>query len=63
MIDRVTSYRLPKYIRFVAIARVPWYYVAPFSLLTLSLQPILRLYDTADAARSSVSMSYLTSYS
>ena len=23
MIDRVTSYRLPKYIRFVAIARVP----------------------------------------
>ena len=34
-----------------------------FSLLTLSLRPILRLYDTADAAKSSASTSYFTLYS
>jgi len=59
-IDRATSCKLLEYIRSIAIAPVPWHYVAPFFLpLTPSLRPILRLYDTTGAARSSVSTSNL----
>ena len=60
MIDRATSCKLLKYIRFVAIAPRPITLRCAFFLPpTPSLRPILRLYDTAGAARSSVSTSNL----
>src|SRR5271169_7040600 len=58
-IDRATSCRLLEYIRSAATVPRPVTLRCAFFTPTPSLQPIPRLYDTAGAARSSVSTSNL----
>jgi hypothetical protein len=60
IINCVTSYRLLKYIHSAAtVPRLMILYYTFFLLLTPSLQLILHLYNTAGAARSSISINNL----